>query len=102
MTEAGDYLVVWSRVGRPGWCLPHWRAELFEADDFCSHPLGVAYVTDSTDTPMKCAMIDYLIIFDQWRNEGHARRLVRACHERFPGIEHTGRLTAAGEFRPGH
>lgn len=78
----------------PGWeAGRHWQAELWsdEHEDGC--PLGIAwlYVSDVFQA------IEYILVRDDCRRRGHATAIVRACRERWPGVELTGAISEAGE-----
>lgn len=90
--------------GVAGWSLPHWRVELFDGPDglgFMSHPIAIAYVTEYPEGGLIDIgpVLDYMIVFDQWRDADVARLLMRACRDRWPRISRTSRLNPDGTWR---
>ena len=88
-------IAIFSRVeGNEGWSLPHWRAELFDNPDglgFMSRPVAIAYLTEYP-ADLGGPLLDYLIVFDDFREMGYVLPLVRQCRARFPRLRGTDRM----------
>jgi hypothetical protein len=90
-------MVVFRQVDEPysakGW---HWNVEYFSEDPHQRmFPIGTAYVVAPPETT--AAQLDFVLVADQWRKEGVARELIKACQERWPGLQYTGPMDEAGD-----
>lgn len=86
---------------QPGW-MPglHWQVELYADDNgTLSYPLALAWVTDSTPFTPQAPLVglDFIIVMDQFRRQGHAEKLIAACKERWPGIHLTNAISREGQ-----
>ena len=78
-----------------------WQAQLFDhkagALGWTPYPQAVAWLSDYSDSPLECVMLDFILVPDQYRRNGYATQLIAACEERWPNLELTEAISEAGE-----
>lgn len=72
----------------------HWNVEFF---DDASHmfPIGTAYVAAAENSAV--ALLKFILVADEWRQEKVATKLLDAIKQRWPEIQSSGPMGPAGE-----
>lgn len=76
----------------------HWQVEYYPDDpqDDTAYPWGLAWVGLYPERFTGPTLL-YVLVVDDYRRQGIAMRLIRACRERWPGLFLTEGVTEAGE-----
>jgi hypothetical protein len=79
----------------------HWQTCLYDpsagAMGELPYPVAIAWLTDFTDTPLACMMMDFILVPDHFRRRGYATALIKACRTRWPNLELTEAISESGE-----
>lgn len=96
---AGDEpLTVWARQCDPPGRMPGvaWVVELHTAGDVPPYPVATAYLSDFR-RPLAGVCLDFILVPDDFRRQGYAEALVRACKRLWPGLWLTDPISPEGE-----
>lgn len=78
-----------------------WQAQLFDPEagalGHTPYPQAIAWLSDYTDSPLACVLLDFVLVPDQFRRRGYASQLIAACEARWPNLELTEAISEAGE-----
>jgi len=70
----------------------HWRVEWW-SDDGRMFPGATAYVVVTPGA----SLVKFVFVVDEYRGQGIASKLLEACRSRWPGIDFTVGMNAAGD-----
>ncbi len=71
----------------------HWQAELWDVEYESARPDAIAWLTIMPEF----MVLDYVLVPDESRRKGLAKRLVKACQERWPGLMLTDAISPEGQ-----
>ena len=75
----------------------HWHVEYFGDPPEHLFPIGTAYVVAINHGGRAAAQLNVIVVADAWRRQGIATKIIRACQERWPGLQTTSVMGAEGE-----
>lgn len=76
--------------------IKYWHVEYYDdtsIDGGKMFPVGVAYVVE---LPNQSTELQYVVMADQWRGRGFAKKLVSAAKERWPELNWKGATSVPG------
>lgn len=99
-----NYQVVYSDIiGVRGWIAPRIRAELYDhsgGDGDMLFPVATAYLSDYrkiANTGLG-VLLCFILVPDQHRRKGYAKRLILELNEKFPDLLLTDAISPLGEY----
>lgn len=78
-----------NRIEPPNRPCRAWHCALYDTTGFQTRPYAMAFVSEYRED---YTILDYVIVPDDFRNQGYAKRLIEECQRHWPGLKMTDRI----------